>query len=280
MLKKQDYVIENIQALKDLLMCPICNATLYLDNMSLKCPNNHCFDISRKGCLTLLKNNQKRTEKVYDFLLFNNRISFINGPFYEKMHKVIADIINKQKTSKIILDMGCGDGTHDYKIFNLLNNKESYLIGIDLAKDGIDYFSNYVSNHFVPIVADLNHVPILDKKVDIILNILSPSSEKEMTRLLKSGGIIIKVTPKKDYLKELREALNIKNYENEEIIEQNIYNHYDVKNKLEINEVYELDHNYLDNLLKMTPLSKNKNTILNIKSITIALNIYVLTPKY
>lgn len=46
-------------------------------------------------------------------------------------------------------------------------------------------------------MADLNNIPLKDESIDIILNILSPSNESEMSRLLKKDGIIIKVTPKK-----------------------------------------------------------------------------------
>lgn len=125
--------------------------------------------------------------------------------------------------------MGCGDGTHDNKIYSLLKNKQSFLLGIDIANEGIICSSDYVGNNFIPIIADLNDMPFVDNKVDIILNILSPSNEKEMKRILKDNGIIIKVTPKKDYLIELRNALNIKDYENELVIEENIKKNYIVK---------------------------------------------------
>jgi len=172
--------------------------------------------------LTLNKHNKHRNEKFYDSILFDNRTKFIDGNFYNSLHEIISTIINKKNNAKYIVDMGCGDGTHDNKILDLLTDKDTYLFGVDISKEGIVYSSNYVDKKIIPIVADLNDLPFVDNSIDVILNILSPSNENEMRRILKEDGIIIKVTPKKEYLKELRTILQIKEYENEEIIDENI----------------------------------------------------------
>ena len=119
-------------------------------------------------------------------------------------------------------------------------------------------------------------MPLKDKSIDVILNILSPSNEKEMNRILKQNGIIIKVTPKKEYLYELREVMNIKEYENELQIEKNISKNYIILNKYIINEKKEVSENTMQNLINMTPLLKNYKCDINISEITIALNVYVL----
>jgi len=279
MLKKIDYTKISLKNIEKLCSCPICKSGMHLQENSLVCFNNHCFNISRKGCISLLKNNKKRNDKIYNHLLFENRKEFINGLFYNKLHLLIADIINNKEDSNIIVDMGCGDGTHDNKIYSLLKNKQPFILGIDIANDGIICSSEYVNNSFIPIIADLNEMPLRDNTVDVILNILSPSSEKEMRRVLKDSGIIIKVTPKKDYLVELRNALNVKDYENELVIEENIKKNYVIKEKYEINQKYDLSDKYLSHLIKMTPLSKNHELIDSINEITIALNVYVLSPK-
>ena len=249
-----------------------------LDN-SLKCLNGHCFDISHKGYLSLMRNNKKRIDKVYDDLLFSNRIKFINCGFYDKLHSLISNIVEEQHDVSLIVDAGSGDGTHDNKILNILNNKKIYIFGIDISKHGIQISIDYVNNNFIPIIADLNKLPFNDNTIDVIFNILSPSNEQEMNRVLKKNGIIIKVTPKKEYLKELRDAIGADDYENEDIIDQNINNNYLVREKYEIIEKYDLNDEQLNYLINMTPLSKNFNKNIKIKDITIALNTYVLHPK-
>lgn len=276
-MKKVNYSIENYKNLNSILICPLCSNYLSIDNNSLVCLNNHTFNISKKGTAILYKTSRLKKDKLYDKNLFINRRNFINSSFYDEIHSKISTIIKKYNND-IILDMGSGEGTHDYKIMQNLNTK-SKIIGIDLSKDGIDLFNDYIDNNFHGIVADLNNIPLKDESIDIILNILSPSNENEMTRLLKRDGIIIKVTPKKQYLHELRDVLNIKEYENEDIIFNNIKNKYEILDKDEYIKTFDINEEEFNYLINMTPLLNNYKDIPKIDKITIALNIYVLRHK-
>lgn len=277
-LKKIEYTKDNLLRTNiiNILRCPICQNNINIINNSLICENNHCFDITKKGYFTLLRKNQLRIDNIYDRNLFKNRIQFINNKFYNELHILISKIIKEHKGTNIIVDMGCGDGTHDKIILDYLKDKHSFIIGTDISKNGIEFATNYVSNNFIPLVCDLNYMPLKNNSIDVILNILSPSNECEMSRILKNNGIIIKVTPKREYLCELRKAFNIKEYENELQIEKNIYKNYNVINKYSINEKKKLNEETLVELLNMTPLTKNNNGNIEINEITIALNIYVL----
>ena len=84
------------------------------------------------------------------------------------------------------------------------------------------------------------------------------------------------MTPKKEYLYELRKLLHIKEYENELQIEKSIDKNYIILKKYTINERKELSEESMLNLINMTPLSKKYNYDKMINEITIALNIYVL----
>ena len=44
-----------------LLACPKCHQQLHLENKTLKCENNHCYDISKRGYINLLLNPDKAT---------------------------------------------------------------------------------------------------------------------------------------------------------------------------------------------------------------------------
>ena len=278
MLKKIDHSKQNLLKNIDVFKCPICGTIFKITNNSLICGNNHWFDLSHKGVINLLNTNKKRDDKIYDRVLFSNRIKFIEYGFYDSLHKLISDYINQLSNANKILDLGSGDGTHDFKILKQLKN-DSTIIGIDIAKDGVDLSTNYIENNFVPIVADLNNLPIYDDSIDVILNILSPSSEKEMQRVLKKTGKIIKVTPKKEYLMELRNLLNIKEYENEDIISQNIDTNYKIEEKFTIIEKHKLSKDQFNCLINMTPLTKNYRIANEINYITIALNIFILSIK-
>lgn len=277
-MKKIDYFISNYNKLSEILICPFCSEKLNFCNNSLKCTNNHTFNISKKGTTILYKTSKLKQDKIYNKNLFTNRRNFINNGFYDELHNKICNIIQDRENQKI-LDMGSGEGTHDYKILKKLNNNNLQMIGIDLSKDGIDLYNDYINDNTIGIVSDLNNVLIKDKSIDVILNILSPSNENEMLRLLKPDGIIIKVTPKKQYLYELRDILNIKEYENENIIFDNINKKYEIIEKDEYIKTFKLDDKTFNYLINMTPLLNNYNEIPKIDKITIALNIYVLKKK-
>ena len=277
-MKKIDYFVKNYNRLSENITCPFCNEKLNFYDNSLQCANKHTFNISKKGTTILYKTSKLKQEKIYNKNLFFNRRKFINSGFYDELHNKISTIINKYDNA-VILDMGSGEGTHDYKIKAKINNVKTTVIGIDLAKDGIDLFNDYIDDNFLGIVADLNNVPLTNESIDIILNILSPSNENEMSRLLKKDGIIIKVTPKKQYLHELREVLNIKQYENENVIFNNINSKYEILIKDEYVKTFNLNEEEFKYLINMTPLSNNYKDIPKIDEITIALNIYVLRNK-
>lgn len=277
-MKKVDYSIHNFNNLSTILICPFCSKKLNIDGNSLICLNKHTFNISKKGTTILYKTSKLKNNKVYDKNLFINRRKFINNGFYGELHNKIHDIICGYN-NKMILDMGSGEGAHDHKIFKMLNNKNSQMIGIDLSKEGIDLYNDYISDNFIGIVSDLNNIPLKNNSIDIILNILSPSNENEMSRLLKETGIIIKVTPKKQYLHQIRDVLNIKEYENENIIFENINKKYEIVSKDEYIKTFKLDENSYNYMINMTPLLNNYKDVPKIDEITIALNIYVLRNK-
>ena len=271
---KSDNSKKMLSQIESKLICPICHEKMFLEFNSIKCINNHNFDISNKGTVVLYKTSKLKINKIYTTKLFNSRRKYISYGFYDNIHKYIAEIIDEYNNC-LIVDMGVGEGIHDISIKKYLKNNCTF-VGVDLAKEGIDLSNDYNNYNYIGIVADLNNLPLKSKTVDVILNILSPSNEKEIERVLKDNGIIIKVTPKKEYLQELRKALNIKDYENENVIDENISLKYDIISKKEFTSTYKLNQEQLNDLVNMTPLMNNINIIPKIEEITIALNVYVL----
>ena len=125
--------------------------------------------------------------------------------------------------------------------------------------------------------------PVKNDKLDIIIDILSPSNYSEFTRVLNKGGVVIKVIPDEHYLKEIRSEIKGKikkdTYSNKNVI--NLF-----KDNLEI--IYDKRITYktniynLEDFIKMTPLtsglSKEQINELNkcdIEKITVDLKIIV-----
>ena len=250
---------ENINIFK----CPVCGDRMNLDDFkSIICINKHCFDISKKGYVNLLLNAGK---SQYDKEMFESRKIICNMGFFDPMLDIIAGIINKNisefNSSKIkILDAGCGEGFHLSRLISRLY-KESKLalqgIGIDISKEAIQIAAkNY--KDIIWGVADLSRIPFMDKQFDVILNILSPSNYGEFERIMCNEGILIKIVPGSNYLKELRKVFYKKTkketYSSDRVIEhfRNNFNLIDIQN---VQYNVQLSKDKLRHLIKMTPLS-------------------------
>jgi 23S rRNA (guanine745-N1)-methyltransferase len=160
----------------------------------------------------------------------------------------------------MILDAGCGEGSHLGKIISELHNKDITKVlgaGIDISKEGI-IMASKTYHDIVWCVADLANLPFMDKQFDVIINILSPSNYREFTRVLKDDGILIKVIPGSSYLKELRDIFynesGKQEYSNHNVLElyrQN-FSILDVR-AVKYNKIVGKDE--LSHIIAMTPLS-------------------------
>ena len=257
----------------DILKCPICGERLlFLDNC-LKC-DKHSFDISRKGTVNLVYSKHYKDSKIYNSELFKNRREFIIGGFYFKLYKFISDILNDRFSSECtILDLGCGEGSHSKFILDLLKFDYKYY-GFDYAKDAIKLASDYINYNRSYFLGDVNKIPILDNSIDIILDILSPFNEKEVKRVIKDNGMFIKVSPGKNYLKELRDVLNMEEYNNENDVFDNLQKRFKKIDKYNLNYRVQINEDSFQNLVKMTPAQKKTSS--TISFVTIDLNVYVI----
>ena len=79
-----------------------------------------------------------------------------------------------------------------------------------MSYDAISLATDYLANDILPICCDLYNLPFTDNVFDIVLNFLSPINSKEVSRVLKDNGLIIKIVPTSEYLKELRNSLGRK----------------------------------------------------------------------
>lgn len=201
----------------------------------------------------------------YNKEMFESRNIICNMGFFDPMVNVVMGIIRKNmsgfNSNNIkVLDAGCGEGFHLSRIINGLR-KETEMslqgVGIDISKGGIQIAAkNY--KDIIWCVADLARIPFMDKQFEVILNILSPSNYGEFKRIVRNEGILIKVIPGSDYLKELRKVFYMETekeiYSGNRVIEhfRNNFNLMDIQN---VRYSVELSKDELRHLIKMTPLS-------------------------
>ena len=234
--------------------CPVCQENLTLLESSLKCNNRHSFDLAKFGYVNLAP--QIKQSANYDKENFQNRQEILESGFYQAILEVVSDLLSNSKNAKTILDIGCGEGFYSRKLQESHSEKTFY--AFDISKDSVQIAAksepNWAVNWFV---GDLARLPIKDASMDILLDIFSPANYGEFRRVLSKDGILIKVIPTKNHLKEIRQRvqdqLTNKDYSNQDI-KNHFQEHFTILSSQTASLTKTITTDQLQALLSMTPL--------------------------
>ena len=234
--------------------CPICRENLTLVETSLKCCNRHSFDLAKFGYVNLAP--QIKQSANYDKENFQNRQQILEAGFYQAILDAVSDLLANSETSTTILDIGCGEGFYSRKLQESHPDKTFY--AFDISKDSVQIAAksepNWAVNWFV---GDLARLPIKDASMDILLDICSPANYGEFRRVLSKDGILIKVIPTKNHLKEIRQRvqdqLTKKDYSNQDI-KEHFQEHFSIQSSQIASLTKSITAEQRQALLSMTPL--------------------------
>lgn len=234
--------------------CPICQENLTLVESSLKCNNRHSFDLAKFGYVNLAP--QIKQSANYDKENFQNRQQILEAGFYQAILEAVSDLLSNSKNAKTILDIGCGEGFYSRKLQESHSEKTFY--AFDISKDSVQIASksepNWAVNWFV---GDLARLPIKDASMDILLDIFSPANYGEFRRVLSKDGILIKVIPTENHLKEIRQRvqdqLTNKDYSNQDI-KEHFQEHFTILSSQTASLTKTITAEQLQALISMTPL--------------------------
>ena len=234
--------------------CPICQENLTLVESSLKCCKRHSFDLAKFGYVNLAP--QIKQSANYDKENFQNRQQILEAGFYQAILEAVSDLLSNSKNAKTILDIGCGEGFYSRKLQESHLDKTFY--AFDISKDSVQIAAksepNWAVNWFV---GDLARLPIKDASMDILLDIFSPANYGEFRRVLSKDGILIKVIPTKNHLKEIRQKvqdqLTNKDYSNQDI-KNHFQEHFTILSSQTASLTKTITADQLQSLLSMTPL--------------------------
>ena len=234
--------------------CPICQENLALVEISLKCKNRHSFDLAKFGYVNLAP--QIKQSANYDKENFQNRQQILEAGFYQAILEGVSDLLAANPSAKTVLDIGCGEGFYSRKLQESHSDKTFY--AFDISKDSVQIAAksepNWAVNWFV---GDLARLPIKDGSMDILLDIFSPANYGEFRRVLSKDGILIKVIPTKNHLKEIRQKvqdqLTNKDYSNQDI-KNHFQEHFTILSSKTASLTKPITAEQLQALLSMTPL--------------------------
>ena len=234
--------------------CPICQESMTLVESSLKCSNRHSFDLAKFGYVNLAP--QIKQSANYDKENFQNRQQILEAGFYQAILEGVSDLLATKPSAKTVLDIGCGEGFYSRKLQETHSDKTFY--AFDISKDSVQIAAksepNWAVNWFV---GDLARLPIKDASMDILLDIFSPANYGEFRRVLSKDGILIKVIPTENHLKEIRQMvqdqLTKKDYSNQDIKEL-FQEHFNIQSHQTASLTKPITAEQRQALLSMTPL--------------------------
>lgn len=226
------------------MICPKCFEKLIRQEHSFVCPNHHCYDIAKQGYVNLMFEGGQHGD-TKDMVLARHR--FLEKGYYDVLKHELVDIIKKAKPNDLI-DLGCGEGTYTRS----MSQYAAQCFGIDISKEALKLASR-LDKHTQYIVASIFHLPFLDGQADCMTNVFAPAPIEECVRVLKEGGIYVRVAPHVRHLFELKEELYGQQvYENE--IKMIEHDQLELVHHYKIEDCIHLDHNEdISALFGMTP---------------------------
>ncbi|MEK4533570.1 putative RNA methyltransferase [Solibacillus sp. FSL K6-1554] len=273
LLSKRALSIQQFQFNSQLFACPICQQGIEISNEGkMSCLSNHTFDVAKQGYVYMLN---RPIQSMYGKELFESRHTVIQAGIYDRLQAAIAREITVEQP--VILDTGCGEGSHLHRICEQLDRPVG--VGIDISKEGVIAAAKYNPEQLW-CVGDLANSPFNEQSFDAILNILSPANYDEFKRLLKRGGKVIKVVPQENYLKELRKQAfansEKETYTNAETVERFKASFANAEVK-RITYTVPLEAHLVQNLLEMTPMGWhiNDKESIQLQEITIDLDLLI-----
>lgn len=192
---------ENLGALR----CTVCDGGMSRVGDDFACSKGHRVNANRKGCLNFLSTP---ADSCYDAALFAARRRVFAAGCYDAVASAIAELL--PAGAHRLLDAGCGDGWY---LNALLADHPAWQgAGIDISRDAIFAATDQPCTALW-CVGDLRRLPFGDGTFTAVLDVLTPANYGEFRRVLAKDGLLIKVYPGSEYLREIRAARGMAPYE-------------------------------------------------------------------
>ena len=186
------------------VLCPICHKKLFLQGKQARCENRHSFDIAKEGYLNFNRHSASSGDAKE---LIDARRSFLQRGYYAFLKDEIVSLTEKYQP-EVLCDLACGEGYYTKEM------KADMKFGIDLSRQALRYASRTDKSTFY-LLTSIFELPFPDESLDMVTTIFAPLADREITRVLKKGGLFLYVRPNERHLYELKEILYERVRENE-----------------------------------------------------------------
>lgn len=204
------------------LTCPVCeekklrSPLLPNDGKTLRCPQNHSFDISAKGYVNLLLSQHKNVRDPGDSkeMVMARRL-FLDSGAYSGLREELCSCAAKysaEMTEPLLLDCGCGEGYYTVGMYEALRQRNGRVVGVDISKNALAAAHSRINEGGVKrdifcAAASVFRLPFEDSSFDMAAVIFAPFRREELLRVVKPGGVIITAIPGERHLFGLKSLL-------------------------------------------------------------------------
>jgi len=181
------------------LRCPVCSEGLAQPTPGvLRCPRGHSHDIAKQGYAHLGAGRKLPTGDTAEMVAA--RSAFLDAGHYAGVRAKIANLIPRD--AELIADAGAGTG---YYLAGALDAApEAAGLALDVSKPALRRAAR-AHPRAEAVLADVwAGLPLRDGCLDALLNVFAPRNGAEYARVLRSGGLLVVVTPLPEHLTQLR----------------------------------------------------------------------------
>ncbi len=199
------------------LKCPVCSGALERSERSLRCAGGHCYDIAKQNYVNLLMSN-KSSDKRHgdDKLMVRARQDFLEKNYYLFLREEMCRLAEEYCPERVdMLDAGCGEGWYTCALKAVLekSGRACSAVGVDISKNAL-MFAGRRDPGIDWAVASVSSLPVGDCSCDLVVSVFAPNDDGEFRRVLRPGGLLMKVMPRENHLLGLKRAVYDKPYTN------------------------------------------------------------------
>ena len=197
-----------LSVIQGILCCPNCAALVKVTGSTIQCEAGHSFDIARQGYVNFLT-DQTFIRNADTAEMVDARQKMQMRPFFQYLAYQISDMCENlfQNTeSPTVVEPGGGTGFYANAIVKRFDT--AVALSFDISVHAAKVCARQ-SERVASVVADVwQRWPVAEDSSDVVLSVFSPRNFTEAKRVMKTGSVLIVVTPEENHLVELRTKFN------------------------------------------------------------------------
>lgn len=195
-------------------LCPVCRETLVFTagpeggRAALRCRNGHHFDAAKQGYFNFLVGKGTVFEADAAAMVAA-RHDFLASGRYDPLADAVTEALSPALLGDLplILDAGTGTGHYLRRVLDTAaRTRRIRAVAMDISKFAVRRAAR-LNPEALNLVADIwQPLPVPDHSLDAIMVVFAPRNAAEFARALRTGGLLVVVTPRPGHLAEIAAA--------------------------------------------------------------------------